>query len=56
MTNSTMSGYINSKGQKNNGATGEQGTDHMQHYYAMKCLNCGFEYKANGSDICKSAE
>lgn len=23
----------------------------MQKYYAMKCLNCGFEYKSNGSDI-----
>lgn len=49
--NTTESGYINPKGQKNIEVTGKLGTDHMQKYYEMRCLNCGFEYKANGSDI-----
>jgi predicted Zn-ribbon and HTH transcriptional regulator len=51
MANTTVSGYINRNRQKNVGETGEPGTDHMQQLYLMKCLDCGYEYKANGSDI-----
>lgn len=51
MKNTTENGYINKNNQKNIGATGELGTDHMQKFYLMQCLNCGYEYRANGSDI-----
>jgi hypothetical protein len=51
MANTTVSGYINTKNQLNMGETGEPGTDHMQKFYLMRCLDCGYEYKANGSDI-----
>ena len=51
MSNTTEREYINKNSQKNTGATNESGTDHMQKYYLMKCLNCGYEYKSNGSDI-----
>lgn len=44
-------GFINKNNQKNLGRTNEHGTDHIQWFYAMQCLNCNFEYKANGSDI-----
>ena len=47
----TAIGFVNGNNQKNNGPTGEPGTDHMQNFYSMKCLDCGFQYKANGSDI-----
>jgi hypothetical protein len=47
----TIAGYINKNNQKNLGCSGESGTDHMQSFYLMKCLSCGSEYKANGSDI-----
>lgn len=47
----TACGYINKNNQENLGASGERGTDHMQKFYFLKCLNCGYEYKANGSDI-----
>jgi len=51
MKNTTVAGYVNKNNQKNNGPTGQPGSDHMQYFYNMTCLNCGFEYKANGSDI-----
>lgn len=51
MKNTTMVGYINKNNQKNFGYSGEPGSDHMQKYYFMKCLNCNYQYKANGSDI-----
>ena len=51
MANTTELEYINKNSQKNTGATNEPRTDHMQKYYLMKCLNCGYEYKSNGSDI-----
>lgn len=47
----TIAGYINKNNQKNLGCSGESGTEHMQSFYLMKCLSCGNEYKANGSDI-----
>jgi len=51
MKSTTVRGYINKNKQKNLGFSGEPGTDHMQKLYILKCLNCDFEYKANGSDI-----
>ena len=51
MGNSTVPGYINKNNQQNMGGTGQEGTDHGQKLYQMKCLKCGFEYKANGTDI-----
>ena len=36
---------------KKHGPTSEPGTDHMQKFYSMECLDCGFQYNANGSDI-----
>ena len=51
MSSNTEIGSINRCNQQNMGETGEPGTDHMQKFYLMKCLNCGYEYKANGSDI-----
>lgn len=50
MRHTTETGFINAHRQKNLGQTGP-GTDHMQKYYQMQCLNCGHRYKANGSDI-----
>lgn len=51
MKSTTVSGYINKNNQKNLGLSGESGIDYMQKFYFMKCLNCDYEYKANGSDI-----
>ena len=48
---STDIGYINKNQQKNLGRTDTPGTDHNQYFYEMECLNCGFKYYANGSDI-----
>lgn len=48
---STEEGYINRNNQRNNGKTGEVGTDHGQWFYEMECLNCHNKYKANGTDI-----
>ncbi len=49
--NTTITGYVNKNDQMNTGPTGEPGSDHGQQFYSMKCQRCGFEYKANGSDI-----
>lgn len=48
---STELGYINRNNQLNKGRSNERGTDNNQWFYYMECLNCGKEYKANGSDI-----
>ena len=46
-----VKGYINKNSQMNCGCTGEDGNLTGQKYYWMKCLKCGYEYKANGCDI-----
>lgn len=48
---STDAGYINKNNQINRGKTDERGTDNMQWFYDMECLNCGYQYRANGTDI-----
>ena len=48
---STDTGYINRNNQRNNGKTDHPGTDSMQWFYEMECLNCGHKYMANGTDI-----
>lgn len=48
---STDTGYTNKNNQRNAGRTDEPGTDNNQFFYKMECLNCGYEYRANGSDI-----
>lgn len=47
----TEQGYVNRNNQMNTGKTEEPGTDNMQWFYNMHCLNCGYSYKANGTDI-----
>jgi len=42
---------INKNNQRNNGRTQMQGTDHRQQFYEIKCLDCGHEYYANGSNV-----
>lgn len=46
-----VAGYVNQKKQKNCGCTGKPGNHEGQLFYAMKCLECGFEYEANGCDV-----
>ncbi|MDD2972563.1 MAG: hypothetical protein PHE02_10580 [Lachnospiraceae bacterium] len=46
-----VEGYINRNNQKNCGCTGKEGNHEGQKLYRMKCLNCGFEYEANGCDV-----
>jgi hypothetical protein len=46
-------GFINKNNQKNLGKTDKIGSDHMQYFYNLKCLNCSNEYLSNGSDICQ---
>ncbi len=48
---STDMGYVNKNNQMNLGCTDRPGTDYNQKLYAMKCLDCGFKYFANGTDI-----
>lgn len=47
----TDKGYMNRNNQRNNGKTGEPGTDYCQWFYEMECLNCNYIYHANGTDI-----
>lgn len=47
----TKIGYINRNNQKCHGTLGIGGNDHLQYAYRMECLNCGYIYGANGSDI-----
>ena len=42
----TEIGYINHNGQKNNGRSNQNGTDHGQWFYHMECLKCKHEYLA----------
>lgn len=49
--NTTESGYINKNNQKNNGRTNMPGTDFGHWFYEMECLECGYKYHANGSNI-----
>ena len=51
MKGTTQIGYVNRNNQKNLGTTGEKGSDHGQYLYNIECLNCAYQYKANGSDI-----
>lgn len=48
---SLVEGYINHNNQKNCGCTGKEGTLAGQRSFLMKCLDCGFEYEANGCDV-----
>jgi hypothetical protein len=48
---STRAGFTNSNGQIVVRATGLPGTDHGQTIYVLRCIPCGEEYGANGSDI-----
>jgi hypothetical protein len=47
----TIPGYENRNRQQVIRDTGMQGTDHNQRIYHLRCLICGHEYGANGSDI-----
>lgn len=47
----TEVGYINKNNQRNNGRTDKPGTDFVQWFYEMECLECGHKYHANGSNI-----
>jgi hypothetical protein len=47
----TRVGYVNRNDQAVIRPTGNAGTDHGQYVYALRCLGCGHEYGANGSDI-----
>lgn len=48
---SLETGYINSNNQKNTGCTGKEGNHKGQLFYGMKCMECGYEYEANGCDV-----
>ena len=48
---STEAGYINKNNQQNLGYRGVSETHYNQRFFAMKCLNCGCEYMANGCDV-----
>jgi len=50
-TKTTQIGYINKNNQQNMGTKGVDGSDHYQKAYKLKCLKCGCEYGANGTDI-----
>ena len=47
----TRIGYVNANRQKCHGTFGVYGTDHNQYAYRLECLQCGYVYGANGSDI-----
>lgn len=53
MSKTTEPGYINRHGQINLGPTSPPcpGNDHNQIIYVMRCIECGTNYGANGSDI-----
>lgn len=47
----TMVGYTNENNQKCHETQGVPGTDHLQFAYRLECLNGGYVYGGNGSDI-----
>ena len=47
----TEIGYVNKNKQKCCGQHGVAGTDYGQLAYRMECLECGYVYGTNGSDI-----
>ena len=47
----TRIGFVNKNKQKCYGQRGVPGTDHGQLAYRLECLECGYIYGANGSDI-----
>ena len=48
---SIENGYVNKNNHKNNGRTEKPGSDFLQWFYEMECMNCGHKYTANGTDI-----
>ena len=50
-TQSTTVGYENRNRQKCLGHRGVAGNDHEQIAYRIECLDCGYTYGANGTDI-----
>ncbi len=49
--NAPKIGFLSRNSQKCHGKLGVAGNDHMQYAYRLECLNCGYVYGANGSDI-----
>ena len=47
----TQIGFVNKNKQNCCGQRGLAGNDYGQLAYRMECLECGFVYGANGSDI-----
>jgi hypothetical protein len=47
----TKIGYVNKNNQENHGHCGEAGTDHNSIAYKLECLDCHYEYWANGTDV-----
>lgn len=48
---STDVGYINKNNQKNHGRKCKSDNHYNQWFYEMECLDCGYKYYANGSDV-----
>ena len=48
---STDIGYINKNNQKNLGSKGVSETHYNQRFFQMECLECGYQYFANGCDV-----
>lgn len=44
-------GYINKNNQRNNGKKCKSDNHYNQWFYELECLECGYKYNANGSDI-----
>ena len=44
-------GYINKNNQRNNGRKCKSDNHYNQWFYELECLDCGYKYNANGSDI-----
>ena len=49
----TQIGFVNPNNQECHGTLRINGTDHLQYAYRLECLECGYVYGANGSDIAK---
>lgn len=47
----TETGYVNKNNQRNNGRKGKSDNHYNQWFYELECLNCGYKYNANDSDI-----